>query len=286
MADQVRAVPGLAAVLATGTPAAIRGALHERPDVARSFAAYLDEFGERCLEELKLETLTLADEPLQLYRAVGRLAGAPARLPNAAGVAAPHAAPRALAEARVDAALGRRGPRARLFGWVLREARARVRDRENLRFERTRLFGRVRRVFVELGRRYAAAGLLADPRDVFYLDLDEVLGAVDATVSCDDLAGLAATRRAAFAGYAAGPAPADRFLTHGLVLAGHSYTAPAAVTDAAAVAVAADGDDARRQGIGCYPGEVTGRVRVVRDPRTAELEPARSSSPSAPTPGG
>jgi pyruvate,water dikinase len=152
---------------------------------------------------------------------------------------------------------------------VLREARARVRDRENLRFERTRLFGRVRRVFVELGRLYAAAGLLADPRDVFYLDLDEVLGAVDATVSCDDLAGLAAARRAAFARYAATPAPADRFLTHGLVLAGHDYTAAA---PAAGAADAAASDDVRR-GIGCYPGEVTGRVRVVRDPRAAELVP-------------
>ena len=46
-----------------------------------------------------------------------------------------------------------------LFGWVLRNARARVRDRENLRFERTRLFGRVRRIFVELGRRLAAEGV-------------------------------------------------------------------------------------------------------------------------------
>ena len=47
-----------------------------------------------------------------------------------------------------------------IFGWVLRQARARVRDRENLRFERTRVFGRVRRIFVEAGKRLAGEGLL------------------------------------------------------------------------------------------------------------------------------
>nr|MCU0633636.1 PEP-utilizing enzyme [Gemmatimonadaceae bacterium] len=35
--------------------------------------------------------------------------------------------------------------------------------------------------------------------------------------------------------------------------------------------VASDGDT--RTGQGCYPGEVTGPVRVVTDPRTAVLEP-------------
>ena len=36
----------------------------------------------------------------------------------------------------------------------------RVRDRENLRLERTRLFGRVRRIFIEIGRQLHALDLL------------------------------------------------------------------------------------------------------------------------------
>ena len=272
IAALVRAVPDLAATLAAGSSHAVRCALHRAPpEVARAFDAYLRDFGDRCLEELKLETRTLVDDPEPLHRAVGRVAGAPARVPDAG---APHESPRARAEARVRAALGRVGLRPWLFGRVLRAARDRVRDRENLRFERTRLFGRVRRIFVELGRRYASAGLLADSRDVFYLDVDEVLGAVDATVSCDDLAALASVRRAAFARHARAPAPADRFLTRGLVLAGHDFAAPTAVVSEVGSHASDRGEDAdERRGIGCHPGVVTGRVRVVRDPRSAALEP-------------
>ena len=40
----------------------------------QSIDAYLDKFGERSVNELKLETETLHDDPLPLLRAVGRLA--------------------------------------------------------------------------------------------------------------------------------------------------------------------------------------------------------------------
>ncbi|NJO07948.1 MAG: hypothetical protein HC876_21865 [Chloroflexaceae bacterium] len=60
-------------------------------------------------------------------------------------------------KARVDDAFRSNPLRRVVFGWVLQQARARVRDRENLRFERTRVFGRARRVFVEMGHRLHAA---------------------------------------------------------------------------------------------------------------------------------
>ena len=55
-----------------------------------------------------------------------------------------------------DPELGKR----MLARWLLDWAKARVRDRENLRFERTRLFGRVRRIFLALGARLTEAGVL------------------------------------------------------------------------------------------------------------------------------
>src|SRR5690606_9440995 len=96
--------------------------------------------------------------------------------------------PREEAERVVDQTLGRHGLRRMIFNRVLRNARQRVRDRENLRFERTRLFGRVRRIFVEAGRRLVAEGVLRDERDIFYLTVDEVLGFVEGT-SCDQRLG-------------------------------------------------------------------------------------------------
>src|SRR5262249_53370890 len=137
-------------------------------------------------------------------------------------------------------------------------------DRENLRFERTRLFGRVRQIFAELGRQFHALGLLDSPRDVFYLEVEEVLGFVEGTASCTDLRGLAGVRKAEFDGYRRTPRPVGRFETRGIAYVGPSYEPKAAGP--------AGGDGEERTGLGCCPGVVRGKVRVITDPRGAELK--------------
>ena len=150
------------------------------------------------------------------------------------------------------------------FGLLLRQARGRVRDRENLRFERTRVFGRARRLVVAMGERLAEARRLDEPRDVFYLEIDELLGLARGTASTHDASGLVATRRAEFERYRTEAAPPDRFTTRGPVA-----TAPL-VPDVAPIE-SASGDV--RDGLGCCAGVVEGSVRVVRDPRGVELAP-------------
>jgi pyruvate,water dikinase len=229
----------------------------------------VEEFGDRCLDELKLESATLHDDPTTLLRSIGHLAQrGPEPAPSSPGGA--EAGLRREAESRVAVALRGHPLRRLIFRWVLGQTRARVRDRENLRFERTRLFGRVRRVFVALGRELHARGLLATPADVFYLELDELLGYGEGTSTTADLKGLVAVRRAEFAKYHETEPPADRFETRGLVHHGQSYQPPTA--SAAAADPAAESTEEWR-GIGCCPGIVRGPVRVVRDPRQALLKP-------------
>jgi rifampicin phosphotransferase len=259
--------PGLAAVLTAGSAVEIEAALRDAPELARLYEEYLDKFGDRCLEELKLESPTLRDDPIVLLRSIGSLAGvsgaADAWTRNAAGISG-DSDPRSRAERRVRRALSGRPVHRALFAWVLANARARVRDRENLRFERTRVFGRVRAIFVELGKRLCAEGALADPRDVFYLDVEEVLGWVEGTTTCANLGALAEVRRGEFEGYRAGEPPADRFETRGAVHAGNSFRGTLA---------ASEGAGEERRGLGCSPGVVRGRARVVTDPRAAVVEP-------------
>ena len=254
--------PEIVASLVNGDGREATRALSRHHALAREFEAYLERFGDRCAEELKLETRTLSEDPLPLLRAIGLGASAPAR-PSPDDTTARI---RGDAESRVAEMLRRHPLRRAIFGAVLTRARARVRDRENLRFERTRVFGRVRRIVVALGRRFAAAGLLSDPRDVFYLDINEVLGVVDGTASSIALDALATARRREFDGYRAGPAPAERFETRGMIHEGNQFVG---VTPSG---VAAAASDEVRQGTGCYPGVVHGTVRVVRDPRGAELQ--------------
>ncbi len=249
-------------LLCTGTRAEIERWLPTAPEFAARYQAYLDKFGDRCLEELKLESLTLHDDPMPLLVSIGQYA----RRFGAAGAADTGLEKRlrADAEKRVATALEKKHLRRWILTFVLQHARARVRDRENLRFERTRLFGRVRRLFLELGKRFHAEGRLDDPRDIFYLSVEEALGFVEGTAVSANLSDLAILRRKEFDGYRAGPPPSNRFSTRGAVHLGNAFRS-------AQPAVVPSGDSL--QGTGCCPGVVRARARVILDPRTAAIEP-------------
>jgi pyruvate,water dikinase len=125
----------------------------------------------------------------------------------------------------------------------------------------------VRAILRELGKRLHADGRLESPDDVFYLELGEVIAAWESTGTSDDLAALAAQRRAEFEGYRKEEAPPDRFETHGPL---HRYTH---FTSSRKEEPSTEGSGDRLKGIGACPGKVTGKVRVVLDPRGARLEP-------------
>jgi pyruvate,water dikinase len=210
----------------------------------------------------------VADDPLPLLRSIGQLAvgtgGVDAtrgdRLPDQHMRSDPRSV-RRYAEEEVRTLLAKHPHRRIIFDWVLKHARARVRDRENLRFDRTRVFGRVRQIFLALGRHFEALGVLAAADDIFYLEVDEVLGFIEGTAVTTDLKALVAVRRAEYVQYVEGPAPDDRFETHGIVYVGNNFRR--AVPEV-------DGGDERR-GIGCCPGIVEGTISVVLDPRKAAV---------------
>jgi pyruvate,water dikinase len=172
---------------------------------------------------------------------------------------------RTRAEARVGESLRSHPLRRAIFQWVLRNTRARVRDRENLRFERTRLFGRVRRLFVAAGIELHARKMLESPNDIFFLELGELLGYCDGTTTSVDLKALTAIRRAEFARYREMEPPPDRFETRGPVCDARTLH----VRTKTGAATSADGE---WQGTGCCPGIVRGPVRVIVDPRNAILK--------------
>ena len=90
----------------------------------REAVAYLAKFGDRTVNELKLESLTLHDDPLPLFRAIGALARQiAARLARRRQRAFAGAGPRGCARA-CRARARRASVRRLVFGWVLRQARA------------------------------------------------------------------------------------------------------------------------------------------------------------------
>ena len=262
MAALAARYPDLVNLLSNGTRAEIEARLADLAELEAVYLDYLDRFGDRCLDELKLESNTLRDDPMSLFRAVGGYAElmvegvAPASNVDQQILAA--------AEARVRRALVGRPLRRWVFKWVLRQTRRRVRCRENLRFERTRAFGMARRIAAEMGRRFASLDLVEEPPDIFYLTLDEMLAIVAGTEVTMDLKALVALRRTEFDRYRAMPAPADRFQTRGIPYIGDQFAAPTAIAASTGQTL---------QGIGCCPGIVRGPVTIVEDPRDARIAP-------------
>jgi phosphohistidine swiveling domain-containing protein len=241
--------PALVRALAEGS----KDLLTTNPALQKAVADYLDKFSERCTEELKLESVTLDREPSPLFRAIAAAATAPAARPEPA-------APAATLETLFVGMPVRRA----LAGFALGWAKRRVRDRENLRFERTRIFGRARNLLRAVGRQFHAQGLIEDDDDVFFLTIGEVLGAIEGFAVDSDVAALVRLRKAETEAAATRRDPGERILVRGGAVAGLQSRIAAAVRPL---------DTAReRRATGCSAGKITAVARVVRDPRSQGLQ--------------
>jgi len=143
-------------------------------------------------------------------------------------------------------------------------ARSRVRDRENLRFERTRVYGRVRAIFVEIARRLVALQVINNVDDIFYLDVAEITGMIRGTGIGANLSGIVDNRLAEFGEYRKSDDPPRRFITNGPAQLASSMQ-EVAVDDS-------ETSDELRTGQACSQGIVRGPVRIVRDPRDTEFK--------------
>lgn len=277
LARRARAEPALEALFRERPAAELAATLPADPRFAAfaaEVAAYLSEFGFRCMDELKLEEPPLRDRPAFLYQMVANyLAGDPAALDASRHERREHEV-RARAEERASRELRARSPfglaawRRLTFGRVLRGARRGVRNRENLRFARTKVYGLLRDLLRAAGGRLAEAGAIREREDVFLLTLDEVWDYGRGTAVTTRLVELVELRRRELESHRAAEPPDDRFETFGLVP--HRNRLRARRTAAAAAAEAFD--DGVLRGVGCSPGVVAGPVKVLRSPAEARLD--------------
>ena len=262
LASQISAIPALKDALATSNEQFLE-ALAQFPNVRGMLDDYLDQFGDRCIGELKLETVTYRQDPtllLDILRGYVKSAG---QVPAAMGVAPDAAGLRARAERLVRQKLFWHPLRRMLFFWVLKHARCSVRNRENLRFERTRLFAVVRRIFLAFGKKLAMEGVLSEARMVFFLEQRELFDWASGTATSWNLAELVRLRSREYEQFAKLPPPAERFFTSGAIPQGNRFqkTAPPASANGPI------GD--HLQGLPCCGGVVRGIAKVVLEPSCA-----------------
>ncbi len=228
-------------------------------DLERSVRDHLARYGRRTMHELKLETESLAERPADFIAMLRSFTVQPVDLEARE---AQEREVRRTAEQQVGRALRWHPARRLVLAYVLRQARARIRDRETNRLIRTQVWGMVGQVFRQLGKALVNAGHLDQAADVFYLGTDEIEGFLCGTGITHSLRKLVALRRAEYEGFAQKQPPA-RIRTLGMV---HGK-APTGRTDApAAPPETATGETVTLTGIGCSPGWARGRARVIIHP--------------------
>ncbi len=231
----------------------LAGSLRD-PTFGRWLDAWMERYGDRCIDELKLETTPLREQPEFIIASLRNyLRGEPLD-PSQFG--AGERRRRQMAEQQARAQLT--GRRRIVFLWILSRARETVATREDLRFLRTRIFGLVRDIFRAIGGHMATAGAIDQPSDVFYLQLEELFGWVEGNTPSTSWRGLVQLRRTEFEAYRQLPGPPERFHTWGPVHRHNRFAGKPVKVEL--------GDDGMLRGTPCYPGVVEGRVVVLKDP--------------------
>lgn len=124
-----------------------------RPELFKRIEDFIHHYGDRTMGELKLETRTLREDPSLFYLFLGNYLGQDEK-------PTPDREAPGYEEFAKD----------RLF----RKLKKAIERREALRFDRTRMFGMYRTLFLEVGRRLTEAQILERAGDVFYLELEEI----------------------------------------------------------------------------------------------------------------
>ncbi|MCH8499844.1 MAG: phosphoenolpyruvate synthase [Marinobacter sp.] len=217
---------------------------------------YIERYGDRTMGELKLESITLRQDPGFLFAVLRNYLGRDDLTPET--LAANEARFRQQAEQEAFSTIRKQlGARAlRRFRKHLGKLRDAIRNRENMRLARTRMFGLYRELFLELGNQLAFHGGLKEPRDIFWLSLDELYAWQDGRSVQARLTPLVEARKVEYADYEQ-QEPPHHFWTWDMVYLHNEYRYPH-TTDAPT-----DGD---LTGTGCYPGVVEERVRLIFSP--------------------
>lgn len=235
----------------------------EFPEIKAKINEYIDRFGERCVGELKLETISYAQNPTLFIRVLKAYVEQNIVAKTTHNNIEDDL--RSKAEQTIQQLLRGKFLKKKWFNYTLQKARDLVSNRENLRYERTRGFGMVRKMFSALGQQWHKEGLLQHSRDIFYMELAEIKYMGQLLQDADDatqqyfntqIAPAIEKRKAEFDAYRQQDPPIERFFTYG-----NDFSDAFIYSTEKREELKGD-----LKGIGCCPGKVKGKVNVVTDP--------------------
>ena len=254
LAGLIRGEAHLKAILLAGNDTQFLDAVSLIPEVETAIEAYVEEYGDRVIGELKLETETLRQNRSFLIRCLRSYVADDSL--NLEGFNAKQLALRAKAEGELFSKITNRLGKFALsqFKRDLTKFRKGVTHREAMRLDRARSFGIFRSIYLALGEKLFEQGFLDSARDVFYLRADEIDDFYHGKSLFDDPRPLIKIRQ-------------QQYLDWEKEKPGPQIEAAVPLRELPRPVMARDASIL--QGLGCYPGQITGEVVVVNDPTAA-----------------
>lgn len=218
---------------------------------SEQFEEYIDCYGDRSLEELKLETETFRTNPLkaleQLLLMVKKSQQDYLRESSET------------ADELWEESLSFKGIKRQTIRFLSRRARLGIQHRETSRLNRSRIYGMVRALLLRVGEIAVERGQLDQKKEIFFLTLSEV-DALNQPGIGRDWRKLVRSRRQDYAGYAKLPA-------YGYLL---FQDQPFSKSVRNAETVRRERGTEELRGIPTSSGVVEGEILVVEDPKQAD----------------
>ncbi|MGK5095365.1 PEP-utilizing enzyme [Deltaproteobacteria bacterium TL4] len=260
MCDTIRKTPELSRVFEETENPYIMDVLQSQFDgFYRQCRAYIELYGDRLIGELKLESITIRQNPMFLITILKSfLSRKDLRLEalnyNELKI-------RTDAEKKAFEAISKYCGTKKLtaFRKDLNTLRDALRNRESLRLARTRLVGLYRSIYLEIGNQLHFYGLLESPRDVFYLTVQEIENYLENRSIQSHFHELVHSRKVEFDAYAVEQEPPSHFVTKGVVSPQYENSPSPELKDSSQRKVL--------NGTGCYPGIAEGKIRLIRLPQ-------------------
>ena len=135
--------------------------------ISEPLSEYMATYGARVRDELKLETVTMIEDPCMLFGLIKENLGTTHKEASYEDVTVPKKLSR-----------------------LAKKTKKYIKNRERLRLKRTYIYSVVRNIFLAYGKNYFESGRIDSPRDIFYLTKQEIFSGEG------DFRALVATRKA------------------------------------------------------------------------------------------
>lgn len=225
------------------------------PAIFEKCLQYIEDYGDRSMGELKLESVTIRQNPRFMFSILRNYL----KRPDISATSIGEREHQMRLEGETLAFKAMKGLDLFRFKKDLKRLRKAVKYRESMRMARTRAFGMVRDIYLEIGRQFAINHAIECPRDIFYLTVEEVEAFIEGRSVTANLKALILLRKDEFSSYQS-QEPAHHFKTKGSVYIGNDYTY------CGAHKTAVKEGTTKVYGTGCYPGMVRKPLRLIVQP--------------------